>query len=179
MLETSPYTGTTTLDMDRKVCIGQNWISKPANLVKLYKNLGRLASTEAKDQEQQWKLFDYSADKRLLDDHSPAIGVWCANMRQSTLFDSEFLVSIHSAKYRISEIENSHDAGNLTTVRRTACEVTFKFSGISPWFVPDEESRVHGCFACGGTFVVHVMNFWANAILTYAIVSRLYRCYEE
>lgn len=36
-----------------------------------------------------------------------------------------------------------------------------------------------GCVACGGKVTVHIVTFFANVVLTFAIVSRLYRCYED
>eukprot|EP01043_Picozoa_sp_COSAG02_P008195 COSAG02_NODE_258_length_26815_cov_12.034998_12_plen_1650_part_00 len=36
-----------------------------------------------------------------------------------------------------------------------------------------------GCLACGGKVTGHIVTFFANVVLTFAIVSRLYRCYED
>ena len=50
------------------------------------------------------------------------------------------------------------------------------FSGAG-WF--PEDAHTAGCLACGGDFAAHLCNFWATATLTFEIITRLYRCYED
>ena len=60
------------------------------------------------------------------------------------------------------------------------CELFLLYNNLSffPFFRLRFGSR-GGCAACGGTPTVHLLTFSANAVLTYALASRLYRCYED
>eukprot|EP01046_Picozoa_sp_COSAG06_P062610 COSAG06_NODE_14197_length_1180_cov_1.139685_1_plen_392_part_11 len=61
--------------------------------------------------------------------------------------------------------------------KTTACQLAI----VNPLFYVgiDTEFQHIGCGACGGTPTVHLLTFWANAVLTFALVSRLHRCYED
>lgn len=60
--------------------------------------------------------------------------------------------------------------------KTTACKVAFHNSWW-PWSAVDAE--IVGCLTCGGELATHLITFWANATFTFAVISRLYSCYED
>lgn len=56
----------------------------------------------------------------------------------------------------------------------TACQIPFwnPFRNVS-------DADALGCLACGGKLYNHLVTFWATVAFTFAVLSRLYRCYED
>eukprot|EP01046_Picozoa_sp_COSAG06_P066482 COSAG06_NODE_16793_length_980_cov_1.938706_1_plen_280_part_10 len=112
---------------------------------------------------QQW-LDD--SDDRFLFDHDtsipldkPTIARWCAAHTPES-----------KCTYRVAK------------ERTTTCMLPFWVPPIVQYFQPTDglgHNVLVGCIACGGSLPVHLLTFWANLTFSFAVVSRLYRCYED
>jgi hypothetical protein len=68
---------------------------------------------------------------------------------------------------------NAHCTYRVAKEQSTACQAPLRH----PFDSSGKETL--GCIACGGEIGTHLITFWANATFTFAILSRLYACYED
>ena len=87
----------------------------------------------------------------------PTIKAWC-----------------HAIDSTRSDIKCTH---RVAKESQTACQLPMWNPLLSVPFL--NVTHHAGCAACGANPTVHLLTFWANAVLTFAVVSRLYRCYEN
>jgi hypothetical protein len=85
--------------------------------------------------------------------HKYTVGAWCEQVGKQR--------GNATCTYRVAK-DNS-----------TACQVKLHHPFDS------SHKDILGCLACGGEIGMHLITFWANATFTFAILSRLYACYED
>eukprot|EP01047_Picozoa_sp_COSAG01_P033410 COSAG01_NODE_2457_length_7657_cov_13.869410_4_plen_1146_part_00 len=147
------------------MCIDQEWLDKGRARMGIFDFSGQSSASAGLSGVIRQATKDRSS-----------IAGWCSRFSQDTvthISDSAERDANESLRciYAVSNISAGHSACSVPFV-----DVT---KGWFLWIPFQQDQQELGCLACGSTLWAHICNFLANTVLTYAVVRRIYRCYED
>lgn len=150
-----------------KICINQEWLDN---------SRARLGFFEVDSVHSAQQSYLAGKVRKATIERATIAG-WCSRFTDET-------ATHFSESAGTNTSESLQCSYAVSSAGQSACSVPF-IDVTHEWFLrsllPREDPRQKsmGCLACGSTITAHFCNFLANTALTYAVVLRLYRCYED